>query len=33
VFLLLRRGRGWTWDQIRAWLSRTLVDLLLLPET
>lgn len=33
VFLLLRRGRGWSWDQIREWLAHTLVDLLLLPES
>jgi AcrR family transcriptional regulator len=33
VFLLLRRERGWSWDQIREWLARTLIDLLLLPET
>lgn len=32
VFLLLRRVRGWSWDQIREWLARTLVDLLLLPD-
>ncbi len=33
VFLLLRRVQEWSWDQIREWLARTLVDLLLLPET
>jgi hypothetical protein len=33
VFLLLRRRRGWTWEQIRAWLACTLVDLLLLPDS
>jgi AcrR family transcriptional regulator len=32
VFLLLRNVRGWSWDQIRKWLARTLVDLLLAPQ-
>jgi AcrR family transcriptional regulator len=32
VFLLLRRVKGWSWDEIRAWLARTLVDVLLVPE-
>jgi AcrR family transcriptional regulator len=31
VFLLLRTVRDWTWDQIREWLARTLIDLLLQP--
>lgn len=31
VFLLLRRVLGWSWDEIRLWLARTLVDLLLVP--
>jgi AcrR family transcriptional regulator len=29
VFLLLRNVRGWDWDRIRAWLTLTLIDLLL----
>lgn len=29
VFILLRTIRGWSWDEIRQWLRRTLVDLLL----
>jgi AcrR family transcriptional regulator len=33
VFLLLRRVRGWSWDEIRSWLSRVLVDLLLVPPS
>ena len=33
VFLLLLNIRGWSWDQIRQWLARTLVDLLLAPQT
>ena len=32
VFLLLRRVRGWSWDEIRSWLSRVLVDVLLVPQ-
>lgn len=28
VFILLRTVRGWSWDEIREWLSRTFVDLL-----
>ncbi len=32
VFLLLRRVRGWSWDEIRSWLSRVLVDALLVPQ-
>jgi AcrR family transcriptional regulator len=32
VFLLQRRVLGWTWDEIRFWLSRTLLDLLLVPQ-
>ena len=31
VFILLRTVRGWTWDEIRQWLRRTLVDALLDP--
>jgi hypothetical protein len=31
VFLLLRRVLGWSWDEIRLWLARTLVHLLLVP--
>jgi AcrR family transcriptional regulator len=31
VFLLLRNVRGWDAARYRAWLARTLVDLLLLP--
>lgn len=33
VLLLLRTVRGWSWEQIRLWLTRTLVDLLLEPST
>jgi AcrR family transcriptional regulator len=33
VFLLLRHQLGWSWEQIRDWLPRTLVDLLLRPES
>jgi hypothetical protein len=33
VFLLLRRERSWSWEQVREWLARTLIDLLLRPET
>ena len=29
VFLLLLNVRGWRWDDIRPWLARTLVDILL----
>lgn len=29
VFILLRSVRGWSWDEIREWLRRTYVDLLL----
>ncbi len=32
VFLLLRDTLGWDADRFRAWLTRTLTDLLLLPE-
>ncbi len=32
VFLLLRDVRGWDWGQIRIWLTRTLVGLLLVEE-
>lgn len=32
VFLLLRTIRGWSWEQIRKWLARTLVDVLLPPQ-
>ena len=32
VFLLLRRVLGWSWDEIRSWLSRVLVDVVLLPQ-
>jgi AcrR family transcriptional regulator len=32
VFLLLRRVRGWSWDEIRSWLSRVLVNVLLVPQ-
>jgi len=32
VFILLRTVRGWSWDEIREWLGRTLVDLLLASE-
>jgi AcrR family transcriptional regulator len=32
VFLLLRHVRGWSWDEIRSWLSRVLVDALLVPQ-
>jgi AcrR family transcriptional regulator len=32
VFLLLRNIRGWSWNRIRKWLARTLVDLLLVPQ-
>jgi AcrR family transcriptional regulator len=31
VFLLLRNVRGWSADQYRDWLTRTLIDQLLLP--
>ena len=31
VFLLLLNVRGWSWAEIRPWLARTLVDLLLTP--
>jgi AcrR family transcriptional regulator len=31
VFLLLRRVLGWSWDEIRRWLARTMVDILLVP--
>lgn len=31
VFLLLRRVKSWSWDEIRTWLARVLVDLLLVP--
>jgi hypothetical protein len=27
----MRRVLGWSWDEIRLWLERTLVDLLLVP--
>jgi AcrR family transcriptional regulator len=33
VFQLLRTVREWSWDQIREWLERTLVDVLLVPDT
>jgi len=33
VFILLRTVRGWGWDEIRDWLRRTLVDLLLESES
>jgi hypothetical protein len=33
VFLLFRSVRGWDADQFRDWLSRTLVDQLLTPES
>jgi AcrR family transcriptional regulator len=32
VFLLLRTVRGWTWEQIREWLARTLADVLLTSQ-
>lgn len=32
VFILLRTVRGWSWDEIREWLRRTLVDLLLASD-
>ena len=32
VFLLLRRVKNWSWDEIQTWLSRVLVDLLLVPR-
>jgi hypothetical protein len=32
VFQLLRRVRGWSWEEIRSWLSRLLVDVLLVPQ-
>jgi len=32
VFLLLRTIRDWSWEQIREWLARTLVDVLLPPQ-
>ena len=32
VFILLRTVRGWSWDEIREWLRRTLVDVLLASE-
>lgn len=32
VFLLLRGVRGWSWGDIRAWLRRTLAEVLLAPE-
>lgn len=31
VFILLRRVKRWSWDEIRTWLSRVLVDVLLVP--
>ena len=31
VFLLLRRVPGWSWPEIRSWLSGLLVDVLLVP--
>ena len=33
VFALLRRVLGWSWDDIREWLSHVLVDLLLVPQS
>jgi AcrR family transcriptional regulator len=33
VFLLLLNVRGWTWADIRPWLARTLVDILLLTQS
>ena len=32
VFLLLRRVLGWSWNEIRSWLSPVLVDVLLLRQ-
>jgi AcrR family transcriptional regulator len=32
VFILLRTVREWSWDEIREWLRRTLVDLILDPN-
>ena len=32
VFLLLRRVLGWSWDEIRSWLSGMLVDVLLVAR-
>lgn len=32
VFRLLRMVRGWDWDDLREWLRRTLVDVLLMPD-
>jgi hypothetical protein len=32
VYLLQRDGRGWDVDRYQTWLTRTLVDLLLVPE-
>jgi AcrR family transcriptional regulator len=32
VFLLLLNVRGWSWDEIRGWLARTLVDVLLTAD-
>ena len=32
VFQLLRRVRGWSWDEIRSWLSGPLVDVLLVAQ-
>jgi AcrR family transcriptional regulator len=29
VFIMLRTVRGWSWDEIREWLGRTFVDLLI----
>ena len=33
LFLLLRTRRGWDADHYRQWLSRTLVEQLLLPDS
>jgi hypothetical protein len=32
VFLLLRRVLGWSWPEIRSWLSGLLVDVLLVHQ-
>jgi AcrR family transcriptional regulator len=32
VFLLPLNVRGWSWDEIRSWLARTLVDVLLTAD-
>ncbi|HEY1487863.1 MAG TPA: helix-turn-helix domain-containing protein [Micromonosporaceae bacterium] len=32
VFLLLLNVRGWTWDDIRPWLARTFIDILLTED-